>query len=71
MDEQEALTKYIDVVSGGVDTGFTEAKEVLSGLNVLEGDIASNIEKTYDLVQQGFSDFVEKYNTEQTVSNEE
>lgn len=71
MDEQEALTKYIDVVSGGVDTGFTEAKEVLAGLNVLEGDIASNIEKTYDLVQQGFSDFVEKYNTEQTVSNEE
>ncbi|PKG40826.1 DUF5610 domain-containing protein [Psychromonas sp. Urea-02u-13] len=61
MDEQAALTKFVDVISGGINQGFSEAKEVLTGLNVLEGDIASNIEKTYELVQQGLSNFIDKY----------
>ena len=61
MDEQEALTKFTEIISGGIDQGFGEAKEVLSGLNVLEGDIATNIDKTYELVQQGLTDFIEKY----------
>lgn len=66
MDEQQALTKFIDVISGGIDQGFSEAKEVLTGLNVLEGDVASNIDKTYEFVQQGLTDFMEKYNSEKT-----
>jgi hypothetical protein len=68
MEEQEALTKFIDVIAGGIEQGFSEAKEVLTGLNVLEGDVASNIEKTYELVQQGLSNFVDKYkeNTSET-----
>lgn len=66
MQEQEALTKFTEVISGGIDQGFSEAKEVLLGLNVLKGDIASNIEKTYDLVQQGLADFIEKYNHSDT-----
>ena len=63
MDEQQALTKFVDIISGGIDQGFEEAKEVLSGLNVLEGDIATNIDKTYELVQQGLADFIDQYNT--------
>lgn len=63
MDEQEALTKFVDIISGGIDQGFGEAKEILTGLNVLEGDIASNIDKTYELVQQGLTDFIDQYNT--------
>ena len=62
MEEQEALTKFTEIISGGIDQGFSEAREVLSGLNVLEGDIATNIDKTYELVQQGLADFIEKYN---------
>lgn len=62
MDEQEALTKFTDIISGGIDQGFEEAKEVLTGLNVLEGDIASNIQKTYELVQKGLAGFVDQYN---------
>tara|TARA_R110001583_G_C5666121_1_gene410182 strand:+ start:5822 stop:6454 length:633 start_codon:yes stop_codon:yes gene_type:complete len=61
MEEQEALTKFIDVIAGGIEQGFSEAKEVLTGLNVLEGEVASNIEKTYELVQQGLTNFVDKY----------
>jgi hypothetical protein len=67
MDEQATLTKFVDVISGGINQGFSEAKEVLSGLNVLEGDIASNIEKTYELVQQGLSDFIDKYKPAETL----
>ncbi|WP_413700357.1 DUF5610 domain-containing protein [Psychromonas sp. KJ10-10] len=61
MEEQEALSKFIEVIGGGIEQGFSEAKEVLTGLNVLEGDVASNIEKTYELVQQGLTNFVDKY----------
>lgn len=64
MDEQQAVTKFTEIISGGIDQGFGEAKEILTGLKVLEGDIATNIDKTYALVQQGLADFIEKYNKE-------
>lgn len=66
LDEQSALNKFIDVIGGGIDQGFSEAKEVLTGLNVLEGDIADNIDKTYQLVQQGLADFISQYNSDKT-----
>ncbi|MDC9728280.1 MAG: DUF5610 domain-containing protein [Methyloprofundus sp.] len=61
LTEEEAATKFTDLISGGIDQGFAEAREILSGLNVLEGDIASNIDKTYDLVQAGLQSFLESY----------
>jgi len=70
MDEQEGVAKFIDIISGGIDQGFEEAKEVLDGLNVLEGDIANNIDATYELVQQGLADFVESYNSDGGSSDE-
>lgn len=70
MDEKEALTKFIDVISGGIDQGFSEAKDVLSGLNVLEGDIATNIDKTYELVQKGLTDFIESYSSDESSLSE-
>lgn len=54
---QEQLDKFLDVIGGGIDQGFAEAREILDGLGVLEGDIASNIDKTYELVQQGLEAF--------------
>jgi len=71
MEQEEALTKFTDIISSGIDEGFDEAKEVLTGLNVFEGSIASDIEETYKLVQQGLTDFVEKYNSvENSVDSE-
>lgn len=61
LSAEEALTAFVDVISGGIDQGFAEAREILDGLQVLEGDIASNIDKTYDLVQEGLSSFLENY----------
>ena len=56
-DESTLLNKFMDTLKSGVDQGFKEARGVLDGLKVLNGDIASNIDKTYDLVQQGYADF--------------
>ena len=54
-----------EVIGGGIDQWFKEARDILGGLKVLEGDIAGNIDKTYDLVQQGLQSFVENYQASQ------
>ena len=59
LDFDTALNQFVDVISGGIDQGFSEAREILDGLQVLEGDIASNIDTTYDLVQDKLAAFVE------------
>lgn len=61
---EEALTKFTEIISGGIDQGFAEARDILDGLKVLENDIASNIGNTYNLVQTGLAAFVENYNNE-------
>lgn len=49
---EDALASFVKVIGGGIDKGFSEARNNLGGLNVLEGDIATNIDKTYDLVSR-------------------
>jgi hypothetical protein len=62
MGEEESLTAFVDIIRGGIDQGFAEAKDILTSLKVLEGDIATNIDKTYDLVQEGLQSFVDSFN---------
>ena len=59
MSQEEALTSFTDIISGGIDKGFAEARDILDGLGVLEGDIAANIDRTYSLVQDGLMSFVD------------
>jgi len=54
---EESLNAFMDTIKKGVEQGFKEAREILDGLKVLGGDIASNIDKTYELVMKGFDDF--------------
>lgn len=55
----ETLAKdFTELVRGGFEKGFNEAKDILKGLKVLEGDVESGIQKTYDLVSKGFDDFL-------------
>lgn len=60
-DLQTALNDFAKLIGGGIEKGFTEARQILDGLKVLEGDIASNIDKTYELVQSGLKSFVNNY----------
>lgn len=57
-DEEVLLNKFIDTLKKGVDQGFGEARDVLEGLKALGGEVAGNIDKTYELVQKGFEDFI-------------
>ena len=57
-DEGALLNKFMDTIKSGMERGFSEARDVLKGLNALNGDISSNIDKTYELVQKGYADFI-------------
>lgn len=61
LSQEDALTKFTDIISRGINTGFSEARDILSGLQVLKGDVASNIDLTYDLVQQKLTSFIENF----------
>tara|TARA_R110002050_G_scaffold57423_5_gene129338 strand:- start:258184 stop:258786 length:603 start_codon:yes stop_codon:yes gene_type:complete len=61
LSQEEALIKFTDLISGGINTGFGEARDILSGLQVLDGDIAKNINLTYELVQQKLTSFIENF----------
>ncbi|AGH82141.1 hypothetical protein PCNPT3_11025 [Psychromonas sp. CNPT3] len=69
MDEEQSLTSYIDIISGAIDQGFLEAKEILTNLNALEGDTGKNIEKTYVLVQQLLQIFLDNKRAEMPVGD--
>jgi hypothetical protein len=60
---QEQLDRFVEIISGGIAKGFEEARAVLDGLKVLEGDIATNIDRTFDLVQEGLDAFRARYGT--------
>ena len=61
LSEQEQAESFAEVIGGGIDTGFSEAREILDGLGVLEGEIADNIDKTYSIIQDELAAFLEKY----------
>ena len=57
MSMPEALTNFMATIRKGFAQGLNEAKDILQGLQVLNGDIASNIDRTSQLVQQGYAAF--------------
>jgi hypothetical protein len=57
VDDEATRVAFVDTIRGGVERGFAEAREILDGLKVLGGDIAANIDKTFELVQQGLDAF--------------
>ncbi|KQW88597.1 hypothetical protein ASC94_24650 [Massilia sp. Root418] len=70
MDEEAALQKFMDTIQGGVEQGFKEARGILEGLQVLKGDIAGNIDKTYELVQQGLQQFADSKRAPPAAAND-
>lgn len=54
---EQQLDDFIDLVGGGVDKGFGEAKDILTGLDVFNGEVEENANKTYDLIYEGFDTF--------------
>ncbi len=66
MDESESLSAFVNIISSGIDQGFGEAKDILSSLNVLEDEMASTIDQTYELVQSGIQAFVDSFSEQES-----
>lgn len=57
-DPDQVAKDFVELIRGGFEQGFNEAKEILQGLQVFSGDIESGVMKTYELVNQGYDDFL-------------
>ncbi|MDX2370781.1 MAG: DUF5610 domain-containing protein [Colwellia sp.] len=68
---EESLDKFMSVISGGIDKGFKDARDILENLSVLDGKIATDVDSTYDLVQEGLKYFVDNFFTEKESANNE
>ncbi len=56
--EGEALiNKFMEVVGGGLQQGFEEAKGILGDLEVFNGKVEDNFTKTLSLVEKGLENF--------------
>ncbi|UCJ15077.1 DUF5610 domain-containing protein [Pseudomonas sp. MM211] len=51
----EKLQKFMDQARSGVEKGFDEARKILDGMGVLKGKVATDIDDTYQRIQQGFA----------------
>ena len=58
--EEETLDSFMQIIGGGIEKGFSDAKDILKGLKVYEGEVESGVDKTYGLVMQGLNSFREK-----------
>lgn len=57
-DPEQVAKDFIDLIRGGFEQGFNEAKDILQGLKVFGGEVESGIMKTYELVNKGYDDFL-------------
>ncbi|MGE6791847.1 DUF5610 domain-containing protein [Pseudomonas guineae] len=56
------LQKFLDQAREGVEKGFAEARKILDGMGVLQGKVASDIDDTYQKIQDGFSGLSQRFN---------
>lgn len=68
LSEEEAMNDFMAKIGGGIDQGFADAKDILKGLQQLEGKVASDIDETYELIQQGLQSFREKTLTDKAAA---
>jgi len=70
LTQKESLDTFMSIIRGGIDQGFSDARDILESLSVLDGNIATDIDSTYELVQVGLKDFVENtLNKEDLLTN--
>jgi hypothetical protein len=57
LSEDDARLSFTALIGTGIQQGFDQARDILEGLGVLEGDIASAIDTTLNLVMQRLEAF--------------
>lgn len=72
MVPKESSDKFISVISVSIDKTVQGARDILESLSVLDDKISTDIDSTYDLVQEVLKQFVDSFFTEEdTEKNEE
>lgn len=56
------LKGLLEQARSGVEKGFAEARKILDGMGVLQGMVASDIDDTYQKIQDGFSYLDKRFN---------
>lgn len=59
----DVANSFFGRVTEGVSSGADEARGVLAGLNVVDEEVASAIDATYDAIIQGVQSFLDGQNT--------
>ncbi|KKO45342.1 hypothetical protein WG68_11525 [Arsukibacterium ikkense] len=58
--EEEQLDNFLKVIGGGIEKGFADAKSILKGLKVYEGEVEAGVDQTYAKVMAGLDSFRQK-----------
>ena len=54
----EAKKQFIDFIGSAVKQGISEARSILTSLSALSSDVNTNIDKTWEVIQNRFNDFL-------------
>ena len=57
LDEAQLMANFESEIRRGIGEGFGHARDVLGGLELLDGQVKDNVDATWDLVQQKLEDF--------------
>ena len=60
LNDEDGLEQFMQEIGKGIDQGFADARDILTGLKKLEGKVADDIDETYGLIQKGLQDFRER-----------
>lgn len=57
-DPEKLASNFVDLIRGGFEKGFNEARNILEGLQVFSGSVKDGVMETYSLVNQGYDRFL-------------
>lgn len=60
--DDEARQQFSDFIGGAIQDGIQEARDILKAVNALTGEVDSNIDTTWGIIQQRLDDFVANKN---------
>jgi hypothetical protein len=57
-DAEKVAQDFVALIRKGFEQGYGEAQNILQGLKVFDGEVKNGVEKTFELVQKGYDDFL-------------
>jgi hypothetical protein len=67
--DSNKLQGLLDQARSGIEKGFAEARKILDGMGALQGQVAENIDDTYQKIQDGLGNLSKQFNPAPVASN--